>query len=522
MRALPAPTLELSGGELGYGRALAAGSRGYRGGDLLAALEVAHSDGPWTRGDDLQRLNGVVRYSQGDYARGWQLTGVGYRGRWYATDQIPASAVAEGRLGRFDNLDSSSGGESRRLSLAAAAHRADDRTSSRANAYLLYYDLDLFSNFTYFLDDPEHGDQFEQQDRRLEGGFAFVRERSVELLGRDASFTVGSDLRLSRIDVGLYHTERRARLETTRHDRVQQLVGGPYVEGRVRWSPRLRAFGGLRLDGWWADVDSSLAANSGRTSTALLSPKVGIVLGPWQETELYFDFGYGFHSNDARGATLRVDPRTGEAARRVDPLVRARSADLGVRTQRVRGLQSSLSLFALELDSELLFVGDAGGTEASRPSRRVGVELANFWQPTSWLRLDADLALTRARFIDDDAAGHCIPGAAERVASAGLSLAGRSRFSGGLRLRHFGPRDLIEDGSVRSRSTTLLYGEAAFALRPGLRLAVEVFNLLDAQASDIDYFYTSRIAPDAPERDDVHFHPVEPRSVRVAIKLGRG
>jgi hypothetical protein len=173
----------------------------------------------------------------------------------------------------------------------------------------------------------------------------------------------------------------------------------------------------------------------------------------------------------------------------------------------------------LELDSELLFIGDAGGTEASRPSRRVGVELANFWQPRPWLRLDADIALSRARFTDRDPAGDRIPGSVTRMGSAGLSLGAGGPLSGGLRLRHFGPRDLVEDGGVRSRASTLVYGQVGYELRPGMRLAVEVFNLLDAEASDIDYFYTSRLRPDAPARDDIHFHPAEPRSLRVALEL---
>jgi outer membrane receptor protein involved in Fe transport len=318
---------------------------------------------------------------------------------------------------------------------------------------------------------------------------------------------------------------------------VLQASGGPFVEARVRWSDRLRTTGGLRLDGWWADVESDVAQGSGRETALLLSPKLGVVLGPWRGSELYLDAGYGFHSNDARGATLRVDPRTGEPAARVDPLVRARAVDLGLRSER-GGVHGSLALFLLDFDSELLFVGDAGGTEATRPSRRVGVELATAWQPRSWLRLEADASLARARFRDGDPAGDRIPGAVERVGSAAVLFGERGagdlddgegavgpgpaalawrRLSGGLRLRHLGPRALREDGAVRAGTSTLVYAEAGYRLAAGLRVGLEVYNLLDAEAQDIEYWYESRPTRDGAASEDVHLHPAEPRSLRLVL-----
>jgi hypothetical protein len=268
------------------------------------------------------------------------------------------------------------------------------------------------------------------------------------------------------------------------------------------------------------DVRSNNPLNSGNGSDALVSPKFAAAFGPWKSTELYADAGMGFHSNDARGAVITVDPKTGEPAERVTPLVRAKGAEFGVRTVAVRGLQSTVSLWYLGLDSELLFVGDAGTTEAGRPSRRVGIEWANYWRPRPWLTADLDVSFSRARFADADPAGTRIPGALDRVISAGIGLDTPQSVFAGLRVRHFGPRALIEDASVRSASTTLWNGDVGYRLSSRARIIAEVFNLFNAKVADIDYFYTSRL-PGEPLAgiDDVHTHPALPRSARVTFEV---
>ena len=165
------------------------------------------------------------------------------------------------------------------------------------------------------------------------------------------------------------------------------------------------------------------------------------------------------------------------------PLVRARGAEFGVRTVRVRGLQSTVALWYLGLDSELLFVGDAGTTEAGRPSRRVGVEWTNYARLRPWLTADADLSFSRARFTDDDPAGTTIPGALDRVISGGLTVEPRQPLFGSLRVRHFGPRPLVEDAQRAARkSTTFWNGEVGLpAVSSKARVVLEVFNMFDAE-----------------------------------------
>ena len=268
-------------------------------------------------------------------------------------------------------------------------------------------------------------------------------------------------------------------------------------------------------------MTSNTATNSGDGSGAIVSPKFGAVFGPWSGTEFYANAGTGFHSNDARGAVITVDPATGEPADRVTPLVRAKGAEFGVRTVRVRGLQSTLALWYLGIDSELLFVGDAGTTEAGRPSRRFGLEWTNYWRPRPWITADVDVAFSRARFRDADPAGNNIPGAIDRVASGGLTVESKHPLFGSVRVRHFGPRPLIEDASVKSDATTLWNGEVGYRFSSKVSLVVEAFNLFDAEVADVDYFYTSRLQGEpAGGVDDIHTHPTLPRSARVRLIVG--
>jgi hypothetical protein len=518
---LDAPMLRVSAGHDGWGRVFGAASPRVGRGYLLGALELNRNDGPWVRPDDYRKINSVLRYSSGDSRNGLSLTGTGYWAEWDSTDQVPDRAIEAGLIPRYGSIDSSDGGRTNRQSVAAEFQRSSGPASLRATAFVLHNSLNLFSNFTYFLDDPDNGDQFEQAESRIAAGGRLAYRRLGHLFEWHTESAVGVQVRRDWLNpVGLYRTAGRQRLGTTRQDEVGQSMVSIYAQSEMEWTRALRTTVGLRADVYQFSVTSDKALNSGDGSDALLSPKLGAILGPWKGTEIYLNAGTGFHSNDARGATIAVDPATGEAADRVTPLVRARGAEIGVRTVRVRGLQSTVALWYLGLDSELLFVGDAGTTEAGRPSRRIGVEWTNYLRLTSWLTADADLAFTRARFRDDDPAGAHIPGALDRVISAGFTIEPDQPFFGSLRVRHFGPRPLIEDASVRSRSTTLWNAEVGYRLNRTARIVLEVFNLFNAEVSDIDYFYGSRL-PGEPDDgiEDVHTHPALPRSARIGLQL---
>jgi hypothetical protein len=354
-----------------------------------------------------------------------------------------------------------------------------------------------------------------------EGGSSDFSLQALDLAGREHRVTVGAQARLDRADVTLSRTSARTVVSTVRQDDITQWSGGVYAELTSPWSDVFRTTIGLRSDYYAFDVTSDLPANTGTADDAIVSPKLSLAFGPWSGTELYLSGGLGFHSNDARGAVTTIDPASGDPAEPVDPLVRSTGAEAGMRTSALRGLRSTLTLWTVELDSELLFVGDAGTTEASDGSRRVGVTLANFYRAESGLTADLDVSFTRARTLGVPEDQARIPGALENVIAAGLGYEPEGNGPlGALRRRRFGSYPLIEDASERARANSLLNLNLGYRLGGG-RLDVAVLNLLDEEHSDVQYFYTSRL-PGEPVGgvDDVHSHPLEPRQLRVSLSWG--
>jgi outer membrane receptor protein involved in Fe transport len=512
---LDAPVIVLKGGENDYGRGLIAASPDIAGGALLAAFDYAHTDGPWQLEENYRKRNGLVRYSH-EARNGGRLrvTAQAYEGDWQSTDQIPLRAVQSGELDRFGVVDPTDRGASHRYGLSA------DWTSDRglrALAYAVDYELDLISNFSYFTD-AERSDQFEQvDDRRVYGGDLGWR-RSFSWSGRPADVNLGLQVRHDDIDVGLHRMTAGQRYATIREDAVRQTSYSAYASLDTRWSEFVRTTMGVRGDYFDFEVDANLAANSGRKSDSVVSPKFALVLGPWSKTEFFFNIGKGFHSNDARGTTITIDPTDGvSSAAQVDPLVNAIGMDIGVRTAILTNTQLSLSLWSLNLDSELLFVGDAGTTEASRASERRGIEVSAIWNPLEWLIVDADLAWSRSRFSNFDPVGDRIPGAVESVASVGVAIDHPSGWFGGARFRHFGEAPLLEDNSVRSDPTTIVNLEAGYRFSDRYTVSAAVYNVFDSKDNDITYFYESQLVNEAEPVADIHFHPVEPRTFRVTL-----
>ncbi len=511
---------DLTAGSFGYRRGLFGGNTAVEGGNLLGVLEIGQDNGPWLNPEKLRKLNGVLRYAHGDDKNGFTLTGMAYGSHWNSTDQIPLRAVDSGQLDRFGAVDPTDGGRASRYSLSTQWAKSDAAASTLASAYVVHSRLRLFSNFTYFLNDPVNGDQFEQVDRRTVAGAQASQTWRTPFSGREMEHTVGLQLRNDHIsEVGLHNTAAQQRLSTVRDDSVQQTSAGLYYLNTTTWLPWLRSNAGLRTDSYRFRVDSDNSLNSGKTSASLLSPKVGLVLGPWSDVEYFVNYGYGFHSNDARGTTISVDPATGAPAQRVSPLVRAKGGELGFRAAPFKGTQTSVALWRLDINSELLFVGDAGTTKPSRPSRREGIEWASYFKPTRNVTADYDLTLSKSRFKDEEPAGNYIPGSSGRTMSGGLTYA-EGPWSGGLRLRYFGSRPLIEDDSQRSGSSTLVNAKLGYAVTKQIRFGFEVLNLFDRKVDDITYFYTSRLQGEpAAGVADKHFHPAEPHSLRVSLML---
>ena len=543
-KALPENFIKVEGGMYGFGRAVFGASQKAGSGTLLYGGEAYHDDGPWTHRDNYYKFNGLVTYSQGSDANGFGVTARAYHGEWHSSDQIAENAVP--LVGFFGSLNPTDGGNSQRYSVQAEWHRRNASSETKVTLYGFYYDLDLFSDFTYFLTDPVHGDQFEQKDKRWVAGLDARHTIFSEWFGRKVQNTFGLQVRNDWIHNGLFQTEDRERIEktdsdtgttlpaTTQEDRFTDTQVGFYAENRIRWTDWFRSMAAVRGDEQYFNVTSLITpANSGTASKFLPSPKLSLIFGPWSNTEFYVQGGFSFHSNDGRGATQTVQPVSAEnpfpgtPSTRIPVLVPTKGAEVGVRTTVIRNLQSTVSVWYLRSASELQQSGDTGGTVPSpQPSDRYGIEWANYYTPLEHLAFDFDLADSRALFaaLDSDNAapgspgGRRVPEAVGLVASSGVTLHNYGGFSGSLRLRAFGPRDLTSDGIFRSHATILLNAEVGYRFNKKWRISAEFLNLLNRRDHDIDYAYTSRIAPTSePAFTDV-FHPVEPFQVRFRLE----
>ncbi|MBC7575919.1 MAG: TonB-dependent receptor [Tardiphaga sp.] len=548
----------ITAGSFGYRRGFGVTSAKLGEGTLLVAAEAQAYNGPWDHPDELRKLNGVMRYSQGTVTDGFSLTAMAYANRWNSTDQVPLRAITSGEIGRYGALDASDGGNSSRFSLSGRWAQSDEHGSSKANFYVIKSSLNLWNNFTYFLSNPLDGDQFHQHDDRVVGGINASHTFNTRMAGFRSESEIGVQSRYDDIRLDLNNSVQRQFLSPIRSDAVKQGSVGVFVQNTMFWTDWLRSTAGWRGDFYDASVQSFFTAgNSGNANAFIGSPKLGLVLGPFAKAELFLNAGEGFHSNDARGVTIRESPLDGSPVERSPFLVKTRGAEIGLRTRPVPGLTSSVALFMLDSASEILFVGDAGDTEASRPSRRVGVEWSNDYWPVSWLSVEGELAVTRARFRGDNAGqadaysapagfsqaqtgnapGHLIPGAPNMVASAGIRLGQATGWFGARRYRYFGPRPLSEDGAFVSPATGLLNGQLGYRFANGWRLQLDGFNLLDSKTDQITYAYGSLLkldslfamcfppagAPTAPAAVcqtgvmDRVLHPVEPLALRITV-----
>jgi len=511
------PTVSLGAGTVGDRRLFAGGSIRVGGGMLLGAGEIFHLDGPWDHPDDFRRYNGVLRWSTGSATDGMSLTAMGYSGHWNATTDQPSRAVDQGLIGRFGTLDPSDGGRSFRYSLSARGAARLGNWELHANLYAVRQLLTLWSNFTHYLDDPQRGDQHAQNDRRWILGGELAVSRTVALGRTQHAVRLGIQSRYDAIRVDLAHTERRARLSLDRDDLVDEASIAAFAEDEIRWAPWLRTTIGLRIDHFGVRDANLLDATIQRESASLLQPKGSLVLGPWARTEFYLAAGRGFHSNDGRAGPMATDEGTLRLGR-PPLLVRADSVEAGVRSNLIPGLTLAATAFQIDFASELTYDADNGQTVAGRPSRRRGFEFSGQYRPLRWLELNANLAFSRSRYRDGAPASRYIEDAPDFIGSAGLSISNLGRLSGALVWRALGAHPLVDDNRIRSPGYSELNANISFRLTPQLDLRADLYNVANSRQNAADYFYTTRL-PGEPAQgvDDLQFHPLEPRSLRLTM-----
>lgn len=499
-----------------FGHSVEAGA-----GTLTYGGEANYYDGPWLLESNARRYNGILRWHRGDDENFLNFTLLGYAGEWDSTDQVPERAITGGLIPRLGFIDPTVGGESQRYSLSMNWGRRCEDVLWRANAYLGYYDLDLYSNFTYFLDDPANGDQFRQSDQRVFfGGDLSATFEDRSLFGAETDYTLGFQTRNDAIwDLELARTRNRLDVNPIREDDVFTGNYSLYAGAETVWNDWFRTEAGFRGDLFFFDVDSDLPANSGSEWDGIVVPKLNLIFGPWADTEYYLNLGGGFHSNDARGVFTRIDPNDGVTpVAPVDPLVRTWGAELGARTQWTDCFTTTVALWWLHNDSELLYVGDAGNVEAGPDTSRYGVEMTAYWRPTDGFTFDAELALSEGRYDDIwSTGGPWIENQVPVVLSTGLTVGDGPGWFGALRARYFSERPLNATAGVNAEDSFQVNARVGYRWE-NCEIALDCLNLLDRADNDIEYYYASRL-PGEPAAgiEDIHLHPAEPRTLRATF-----
>lgn len=593
------PFVEYGAGDYGYSRFLIAGSKPQNSGSLLYALEVYHDNNALDRPDEYQKFNGVLRWSKQTAKDRFNVTGTAYSGTFNSTDQIPQRLVDAGILNRFGYIDPTDGGDTHRVSLTSEFTHKDPNGRTTASAYAFDSTLDLFSDFTYSLEDATDyynvtqnpltcnaayttctpqatgpashitsytsycpanspptgnapagsitpapfrfacGDQREQQDIRFVSGFDLSRS----FVTPASETTVGFGLRNDNIStVGLFLTNARIRYAggTLSDDHVVERSTGIWTQSQVHLNSKLRVIGGLRGDLYNFKVAAYDPADSGKAVAALLSPKLTAAYKLSPQQEVYADYGESFHSNDARGITQTLDPlthaaydATGTPVTRVSPLVRAGGEELGYRVSSAK-YNGTLTLWKLNIASELVFNGDDGTTSPNGPTVRRGVEFTNYYTASPVFTLDGDFATSSAHFLTNaENLGTAVPESINAVVAMGATL-DKPKYAASLRLRYFGPRVLSQDGSAYSTPSTIFNGEYTLKGRDGRKARIDILNLLNSGADDIEYNYASWVPHDAANPalaanpainpalggagvTDNDFHPSERRTVRLTL-----
>ncbi|MBL4827363.1 MAG: TonB-dependent receptor [Spongiibacteraceae bacterium] len=514
--------IKVTGGRWGYQRLLTTGM--VQAGEnrrFLVALEGVRYDGPWDTKQALEKNNAFIKFSAGDSGQGFDISVMAYENQWHSTDQIPQRLVQSGELGRYGDLDPLTGGDTHRFSLSSSVWGNVFGGRYQASVYGVDYELRLTSNASYFLDSPD-SDRFTQYDERntLGGSFSWRNEFSETQL-----VELGSTLRYDDIsNVGFERVDGMSR----DFSRLEELGAALYGSVTSDWTEHFSSVVGLRYDvidfdvAGYNDVTNPDSSVDGKETKGLLSPKLSLRFGPWAETEFFMNVGQGFHSNDARGV---VKPNSD-----VDALAKSQGAELGLRSALIPSVQFSAALFVLDLDSELVFVGDDGTTEVRDKTRRTGLEFGVYYQPASWLIVDMDAAFSHARFRDQQyedenktiVLGRHVPDAMSRVFSMGASMDFDNGVFAGISARYFGPRDLDEAGDVRSDSTFVVNANVGYQWRGGLRVSLEVLNMFDSDDDDITYYYESLSLEERGRGEsaqlDKHSHPVEPFNARVSVE----
>ena len=495
----------------------------------VVAGEVYKDNGPFLNPEDLKRYNVYLKATH-DIGRSAkvQMTLMSYGSSWRGSGQIPARAVCgEGEpqnpgpeafgqpcLDHFGFVDPTEGGATQRHMVSLAYSTAWGDADFTAMAYAIKYRFTLYSNFTFFADDPIHGDEIEQDDNRTVVGTDFRVRRHDHYLGGQFTTSVGAQVRVDSIDNALYHDIARERLEARVDAGITESQIGVYVEEDARVRKWLRFIAGARAQRVDVSVEDHLEdlktlgnRTSGYKGATQFLPKFMGILSPSPQLDVFASLGRGFHSNDARGVVRQNDPAT--------LLTPAMGYEAGARVTPLPNLTVSASGFLIDLDSELVWAGDAGNTEPSGQTRRYGVELDARYHIGNWLFADADVTFTHARYRANEGNGGAVALAPTRTFSAGVGVrptVGNFTPSASFRVKSIGARPAIEDESLIAEGFTIVDANAGLRWKQ-IELGLDVQNLFNATWREVQFATETRLSYEPKAVTGIHYSPGWPRTV---------
>lgn len=496
------------------------------GGDHQSAYiagQYFHSNGPVENPQGFNRGNIFGKFHTHLGPKSELGLSVGaFSSAWDASGQIPWRAVDDGQITRWGSIDPLEGGNTSRYNLSVDYHFMEGSEHDfQLQVFLSQYDFRLYSNFTFWLNDPIQGDMIEQNDHRQIQGIN-ARYSYFKTLGKIRSYTrVGGTYRGDHIDLSLWKSPDRMRLTPVTDHTVAETNMAFWVEEELIFSPLFRMQFGLRGDYFVFDVtdmldpgrtvEDGIAFGSGYEQAAILNPNLSLVLSPLRALDIYVNGGTGFHSNDARDViySQNSDLKT---------LPRASGAELGIRIGKGSRILTSLAAWYLHLEEELVFVGDEGTTEASGETRRIGLDAEIRLQLARWIWADVDLNLSDGRYLNEPDEKNYIALAPRVSSQGGVNFQHPSGIEGALRYRYLGDRPANEDNSVVAQGYFI--GNAVLAYRiKGLRIFAQLENMLNAEWSEAQFDTESRLFNEGAPVSEIHFTPGNPLNVQAGISL---
>jgi outer membrane receptor protein involved in Fe transport len=480
------------------------------------AGEVYYNDGPFKSPNNYIRYNILTKLGLLQTANSnLSFLGTFFKTNWDASGEVPARAVRSREIGRFGAFDPSEGGKSERQNLSLLYNHTDANQSFNAQTYVSWYRLQLWSNFTLFLNDEANGDGIEQKDKRFLAGNNINYRRNYTLWNLPMESFAGFQSRFDHIRVGLFNQTDRRRRESVKNNYVDQTNLGWFVQQEIRPTSWLRTQIGARMDNFWFDVKQIGEVSksiSGDGSATIVNPKLNFIFTPFADnnvakaTNLFLNFGGGFHSNDAR--VFVQDPKK--------DIPRFWGGELGAKSRFFDRLDTTFSYWRSYLESELVFVGDEGGFEPSGASRRHGVESEFRYDILPWLTYDLDLSYTWAKFIN----GEKVPLAPRFLAFTGITARHDSGLQARLQMRHIGRRYGIEDGSIQTPTSTIFDLFLKYVWKR-YEFFVQFQNLANKKWRSAEHVFESRLPtePSGVARLDSHFTPGDPFTVKAGMTI---